>query len=482
MSYGFGSFGRDFGFGVSCAGTPGTPGGGTLDPALPVPFLSLEAGATDYPPVFLWDIEPGYEAGDQLELPAATSYANLIADNLLNSASKIQTLSGSTLNFGLAGITSPAKTFARARLRRGSTYGPWGNYIVHGDIVAPTITSSATWTITADNLLTYQLTADEAVLWSIVGGDDQAKFSVDASTGVLTLLETPTALTQSSYDVDVRATDFAGLFDTDTLFVDIDIVFPTPTAPPATSDLLAWFTAADLSKMFQSNAGATAVAADGDVVGTWNDSSGAGFNLTATGNDSTRPVYKTTGGLNRVQFDGSNDRLVRAASLGHMQAGNDRTLAIALRPLTPTAGDRLLSENNTGAGNNLYNPICAGSSPADHEYYIRDGSFGTKSGTFTAGALANNTLVVIMVEVDDIGGGSYTITPYKDGVAGTPLTDFFGTGYTFNHFSLGALYSGGYANHFECDVFGMCVYNRKLTNPEKIVLTSYLGGLQGRTI
>lgn len=65
-------------------------------------------------------------------------------------------------------------------------------------------------------VLAATLTANEAVSWSLAGGADQAKFSINPSTGVLSFLvapnyESPTdADTNNSYVVQVRAVDTAG--------------------------------------------------------------------------------------------------------------------------------------------------------------------------------------------------------------------------------------------------------------------------------
>ncbi|WP_395616417.1 cadherin domain-containing protein, partial [Sphingorhabdus sp.] len=72
-------------------------------------------------------------------------------------------------------------------------------------------------------------TANEAVTWSLVGGEDQAKFAIDSTTGALTFVaapdfETPTDGTTSgsnTYIVQVRALDAAGNFSVQTITVTV---------------------------------------------------------------------------------------------------------------------------------------------------------------------------------------------------------------------------------------------------------------------
>ena len=73
-----------------------------------------------------------------------------------------------------------------------------------------------------------------------------------------------------------------------------------------------FFDSSDLSTMFQDRAGTTPVTADGQTVGKILDKSGRGNHAVAP-NDSSRPLYKTSGGLHWLQFDGVDDCLSTAA-------------------------------------------------------------------------------------------------------------------------------------------------------------------------
>lgn len=80
------------------------------------------------------------------------------------------------------------------------------------------------------------------------------------------------------------------------------------------SSLYAWFDASDISSLYQDTARTTAVSADNDPVGSWGDKSGNSRHL-EQGTSGKRPLYRTTG--TRLSFDGSDDTLSRAMTLGN---------------------------------------------------------------------------------------------------------------------------------------------------------------------
>jgi large repetitive protein len=120
------------------------------------------------------------------------------------------------------------------------------------DDTAPVITgpggttgASSAITINENQTTVTTFTANEAVTWSIVGGEDQAAFTINPTTGVLTFVtapdfEIPTDGPSSgtnTYLVTVRATDGAGNTSAQTLTVtvaDVDETVPDTTAPVIT--------------------------------------------------------------------------------------------------------------------------------------------------------------------------------------------------------------------------------------------------------
>jgi len=96
-------------------------------------------------------------------------------------------------------------------------------YTAAADTTAPTINSSATFSVAENVTLAHALTASESVTWTIVGGADAADYEISGSTlrwaGNTTRdYEAPVdADTNNSYIVTVRATDGAGNFTDQTI-------------------------------------------------------------------------------------------------------------------------------------------------------------------------------------------------------------------------------------------------------------------------
>jgi hypothetical protein len=85
------------------------------------------------------------------------------------------------------------------------------------DTTAPGITSGGTASAIDENSganqVIYTVAADEAVTYSLKSVDDYTAFSINASTGDVTLTANPDHENQSSYDFTVVATDAAGNYD-----------------------------------------------------------------------------------------------------------------------------------------------------------------------------------------------------------------------------------------------------------------------------
>jgi hypothetical protein len=81
---------------------------------------------------------------------------------------------------------------------------------------------------------------------------------------------------------------------------------------PASLAPNAWYDPSDLSSMFQDTAGTTPITADGQAVARINDKSGNGYHLTQA-TAGSRALYKTSGGLSWLLFDGVDDGYTQAA-------------------------------------------------------------------------------------------------------------------------------------------------------------------------
>src|SRR4026208_1267527 len=101
---------------------------------------------------------------------------------------------------------------------------------------APAIPSGSTASVSegaAANSTVYTAVASDvaggAVTYSLTGGDSAA-FSIDSSTGVVTINATPNYETKSSYSFDVKASDASGAFSTQTITVAGNDLAPTITS------------------------------------------------------------------------------------------------------------------------------------------------------------------------------------------------------------------------------------------------------------
>ena len=200
------------------SGVAGASGGFSLDSNLPTPTLSLAVGKTTYPPQFSASFTGGFYAGDQIEFWSAASYAALATAMASTGTLLDDDDDNGLVDATLSGIAS-GLTYAAVRLRlpSNSTYGPTSNIILHGDVTAPTITSSAAVSNNEGSVLAHTLTANETIYtWTITGGVDSGDFEIAGTT--LRWLgdgtkdyETPTdSGTNNVYDVQVTATDYAG--------------------------------------------------------------------------------------------------------------------------------------------------------------------------------------------------------------------------------------------------------------------------------
>lgn len=255
--------------------------------------------------------------------------------------------------------------------------------------------------------------------------------------------------------------------------------YKRPTACTwTTSGLLIDINPADTSKLWQTITATTAVTTDGDVVGTAQDSSGNAFDLTATANDTTRPLYKTSGGLSWLEFDGTNDVLRRVANLG-LYSGGAMTLEIAYKQ-TSSQQTSLVAEGNSGLGNPYYDPFRHNTgSPVNITATIRDdaGSFQLNGGAYYPSGFTINADGV-MITTDS---GS-SITGYLDGSsAGASPQSYSRTTHTnADTFSLGARIRTTTDSYFIGRIYRLRAFNRVLNSTEIANDTTCLKATQGR--
>ena len=97
---------------------------------------------------------------------------------------------------------------------------------------------------------------------------------------------------------------------------------------------LGWWDVSDTATLWQDTAGTSAVTADGQSVARINDKSGNGLHMTQAV-ASRRPVYRTSGGLHWLEFDGVDDFLV-ASSAAALAATHE--VFVAANVTAPASG------------------------------------------------------------------------------------------------------------------------------------------------
>lgn len=190
----------------------------------------------------------------------------------------------------------------------------------------------------------------------------------------------------------------------------LSVLLSAPPSSLSTSGLVLRLEADNLGSQWQTIAGTTAVAADGDVVGTWNDLSTNAFNFTATADDGTRLTHKIVNGVHSNSCDGTDDKLRRAADLGLYAAGA-ATLMIAFTHDTTDTGTifGIGKAGNSAPVYQIANTVAADSN--DIGAFIRNDSSTTiiNATTVDEGLPASVNYVVTIVDT-----GS-TLLYYVDG-------------------------------------------------------------------
>jgi hypothetical protein len=297
----------------------------------------------------------------------------------------------------------------------------------------------------------------EAGEYVLVADGDEVRFGVDTSGAAGT--EIDNVVTNRGAAVETFSATTAGV-----------------SLPQSASiDLLLEAAPANLKQLVTN---ATDVTTDGDVVGYWADVSGNGFDFSATANDGTRPLYKTSGGLHWVEFDGTNDMLRRLAVLDLYNTGS-YTFAVALR-MAASANRSVFGEVANGTSP-IITPLGSDATTGDDAVANYRNNAATQILPTTTdsyvGAFDGNDAVFVIT--DD---GS-TLKTYKDGVSGTDRAYTRSGTVTPTRTSLGALMRATTINYFPGRIYGVAIWPGVVLDSTEIdEATTYLGVLQGRSI
>ena len=264
------------------------------------------------------------------------------------------------------------------------------------DEVGPTITgpdgsggttTGATSAISVDENQTAvtTVTADETVTWTLTGSDDDAKFAINASTGVITFVAAPdyeTALdvgdtaANNTYVLTVTATDTASNASTQTLTVtvlDLDEVGPTITGPDGSGGTTTGATSA--ISVDENQTAVTTVTADETV--TWT--------LTGSDDDAKFAINASTG---VITFVAAPD-YETALDVGDTAANNTYVLTVTATDTASNASTQTLTV--TVLDLDEVGPTITGP----------DGSGGTTTGATSAISVDENQTAVTTVTADE---------------------------------------------------------------------------------
>lgn len=254
------------------------------------------------------------------------------------------------------------------------------------------------------------------------------------------------------------------------------------TAPlPQWSSVALFVRADDTASMFQSNAGTGAITADGQPVGNWRDLSANGFHLTSAADDTTRPTYRTAGGLHWVEFDGVNDLLRRLDAINLWDTVG-YTLMIAVQGTANAANRYLVAEGHDPDNSTIFGAVGSQSTTATSSAHLYR-SQSPATTVLTNGSVTSTNAFSgdkVLTVIDD--GAS--VIDYVDGVAGTSRAYTRGTNaFTMNRFALGALLRATPGSFFSARVYALAIWpGIVLDSTDRATVRTLFGSLQGRSI
>ena len=316
------------------------------------------------------------------------------------------------------------------------------------DEVAPTITSSATATAITENSgagqVVYTATSTDSgdvatgsTSYSLKAVDDHAAFSINASTGAVTLTGNPDHETQASYAFTVVATDAAGNASEQAVTLAINDI-SDETAPSVASIALSGATGALNSTL---NAGdvvqVTVTMDEATLVNTTGGTPRVALTIGgstvyasfASGSGSTALVFSytvqngdtdTNGiaiGANALQLNGGTlrDAAGNAASIGHGAVGdNAGYLVDTTAPGFSSGGTATAINENSGSGQVVYTAAASDAATltyslkatGDHALFSINGSTGAVTLTGNPDYETKASYAFTVVATDPAGNAS----------------------------------------------------------------------------
>ena len=297
---------------------------------------------------------------------------------------------------------------------------------------APIITSSSTASVAENQTAALTVTTTDAdfpadtITYSLTGGADQTRFSINASTGVLTFntppdFETPTDVgTNNIYDVQVTASDGAGGTDVQSISVTVTDVNESPTITPI----------ADQTPLEDTATGAIAF-----TVGDPETAAGS-LTVTATSNNQTIvPDGNITlggSGANRTinVLPGTNQNGGPATITVTVNDGNTTSVttfdititAVNDAPTLSTIANQVVQEDTaTGAIAFTVGDVETPAGTLTVTAHSNDQTL-VPDGNITLGGSGANRTINVLPGVDQLGGPATITVTVDDGTTSTQTT------------------------------------------------------------
>lgn len=239
--------------------------------------------------------------------------------------------------------------------------------------------------------------------------------------------------------------------------------------------LMLWIDPSTLSTLWQDTGASTAVAADSDPVDLAQDRSSNARNLIGVGT-TARPLYKTSGGLHWLEFDGTNDYLYRTSAF--MYAAGACSVFVGYYSGQTTTVRQAVCEGRSSSNTPSYIPMQNGATTGTNMsvFYRTDGGTTALNSTTDMGVVNDSAAHVVSI----LDSGSAIIN-YIDGAAGTSRS-YTRAATTLDRFSLGCLLRTTAANFKAMRIYQLLIVNREVNSTDRALYESFVAARCGVTL
>lgn len=252
---------------------------------------------------------------------------------------------------------------------------------------------------------------------------------------------------------------------------------------PASVQPTVWYDPSDRSTLFQSGTRAApgaAVVNDGDPVGLVLDKSGNNIDLVQA-TASKRPLYKISGGISWLQFDGVDDALQSSVTL-NLSAFGQLGLAFAVTPLSTAAAVMVEHGPNTNTTDKGFGIYANSATPGQIENATNVAAALDDMDT-TAATFGNGVTSVLCYQSLDItqAAAALKMPLRRNGAAAamTSLNESAAAGTVFGNQTLNIASRAGTSVFFNGKFSGLVLKGGGFTAAQRANVETYLGAKVG---